>query len=1203
MTTVSSPIALRRITIAVAVALAVLLTAASTAQADYEQASEHFSEGVQLYRSRGMAVNSSGAGGVEPGSVYVVGITGVVLRFSPGAEGEAPQLREEWGWNVGTNVGTGGELLNEFQRCGPAYAAEPRPPHTFPTCRPLTAFNGGGEQVGHFNELSGVSVDQSTGNVYVLNSPNPGVRKNHLIEVFTAAGVPIGEGFGDWGHNQPFPSESIAEGPGRLHEQAIAEEDSIAVDEDGTVYVVDRDFPNVPGTHEARVMSFEPEQPGNYEHYTYAGQGKDIVISSANNFRKVAMVGSNRLIASTKQQIREYPTGGGSSPICTYETPTGQISAMTTNSETGEVFFFRQGVKSKVVRLGPCNPVSGKFEELQEPVLPTPADEAIYALAVNPDLAWSPQRPQGVFYAADSQVGTAAEEKGIGDIFVPAAAQPPAIESESVANTTSTSSTLQARIDPRGFGVLFQFEYLSEAEYLDNGASFEGPNAPGVTPFPPGQLGGGSVGVALASIANLTPDSEYVFRVIARRQGCAGGPSCETQGVVSSFRTFPGSEPGLPDGRAYELVSPAQKQGGEVFPADFRIRSCLAECKPPGQPYSVFPMQSALDGEAISYMGYPFSPTEGAAVLNSYVSRRTATGWQTTPMSPRQLFIRSNLSYSESLAQGMIFTESGTPLGKEAPAGSENLYLQSAADPARLRPLLTEALFQALSASGRPYRIAGALTLRYGGHSPDFSKQFFEANDSLTFAGAYAPEPPDPGSSGFDLYEWREGELALVNVLPGNAVVANGAAFASVSFSTNSNGVSPDTNVIAAGGQRVYWTASGHLYVREDGRTTREIHHTGAFVTASPDGLQVLLSDGCLYSLTTASCSADLTQGKGGFLGVAGQSEDLSRIYFVDTAAIPGSGQNDHHEEAQTGDPNLYLYEAGAAARFIATLGPRDGAGGSEDLNDWATVPGARTAEASPDGRYLAFGSREQLTGYDNLGPCEYNPDRTAFVLAPCKEAYLYDSKSGRLTCPSCNPTGEAPLGNSTLRRLNGAQANGWLPQPRYLTNRGRLLFDSSDRLSPRDTNGRVEDVYEAEPAGVGSCNSASGCVALISPGTGSVDSNLLAVDENGGNVFFTSREELVQTDTDELIDVYDARVGGGFSAESETQRAECQGESCQPVPQAPNDPTPASSSFQGAGNVKEASKPKPKHRKKHKHRKKAGQQKRAANHDRGGAK
>ena len=128
-----------------------------------------------------------------------------------------------------------------------------------------------------------------------------------------------------------------------------------------------------------------------------------------------------------------------------------------------------------------------------------------------------------------------------------------------------------------------------------------------------------------------------------------------------------------------------------------------------------------------------------------------------------------------------------------------------------------------------------------------------------------------------------------------------------------------------------------------------------------------------------------------------------------------------------------------------------------------------------------------------------------------------------------------------------------------------------------RDTNGRVEDVYESEPNGLGSCARAQGCVTLISPGTGSVDSNFLSMggegEGEGSNVFFTTREELVPIDSDELLDVYDARVGGGFASETETTRPECQGEACQPSPSPPAETTPASAAFHGAGNLEEAGK------------------------------
>jgi hypothetical protein len=172
--------------------------------------------------------------------------------------------------------------------------------------------------------------------------------------------------------------------------------------------------------------------------------------------------------------------------------------------------------------------------------------------------------------------------------------------------------------------------------------------------------------------------------------------------------------------------------------------------------------------------------------------------------------------------------------------------------------------------------------------------------------------------------------------------------------------------------------------------------------------------------------------------------------------------------------------------------------------------------------------------------------------------------------------------------------------QAHYLTDQGRLFFDSQDSLSVFDTNEGVEDVYQYEPSEVGTCERESGCVTLISAGHEAVDSNFLAADPSGKNVFFTSRDQLVQKDEDDLIDVYDAREGGGIPGETEVARSECQGEACQPAVVVPNDPTPGSSSFEGAGNVVEPKQAK-KHKKKHAKKHKKHAHKRAAKHNRGG--
>jgi hypothetical protein len=101
----------------------------------------------------------------------------------------------------------------------------------------------------------------------------------------------------------------------------------------------------------------------------------------------------------------------------------------------------------------------------------------------------------------------------------------------------------------------------------------------------------------------------------------------------------------------------------------------------------------------------------------------------------------------------------------------------------------------------------------------------------------------------------------------------------------------------------------------------------------------------------------------------------------------------------------------------------------------------------------------------------------------------------------------------------------------------------------------------------------------LISAGAGNQDSDFVDASENGDDVFFTTGVSLLPQDP-ELIDIYDARVGGGFPP-PQAPPAPCQGEGCQPPPSAPaDDPLPASATFVGPeGSTGRARCPKGKHR------------------------
>jgi hypothetical protein len=58
-------------------------------------------------------------------------------------------------------------------------------------------------------------------------------------------------------------------------------------------------------------------------------------------------------------------------------------------------------------------------------------------------------------------------------------------------------------------------------------------------------------------------------------------------------------------------------------------------------------------------------------------------------------------------------------------------------------------------------------------------------------------------------------------------------------------------------------------------------------------------------------------------------------------------------------------------------------------------------------------------------------------------------------------------------------------------------------------------------------------------------------MSEDGSNIFFFTTTSLVSQDTDELQDLYDARVGGGTEAAAAV--SVCSGEECQGAYESPS--------------------------------------------------
>ncbi len=760
----------------------------------------------------------------------------------------------------------------------------------------------------------------------------------------------------------------------------------------------------------------------------------------------------------------------------------------------------------------------------------------------------------GTAYVSDYQPGgSLAQVRLFGD--APTEGVPVAsIESEHPARVGVTTAMLAAKIDPQLQQASYYVQYGTSTAY---GA--------GAVPAPPGaslQARNLEADPAAVSLEGLTPGTLYHYRFVAiSAAGTAYGPD-------RTFTTYRAAAFALPDGRAFELVSPPAKNGAEV--AVPSAAGGLANL-------TVQPLQAAASGDAITYGSFTaFGEALSAPATSQYLSTRTPAGWTTQDISPpdREGYLRDPLrGFSEDLTTAVL-AQGSPPLAPAVPAGYETLYLRSDAT-GRLQPL---------SASAPRIAEGGRYCVAYAGASAGFAHVMFSASGALT-AGA-------PEGEGNSLYESDQGRLRLLSVLPGGEPAPPSAT---TGFGA---GGSPDCRMggeIVAGavskdGSRVIWTyrphsGSSELLARVNGVKTVQIDAPqggsaaggeGRYWAASRDGARVIFTDiaGSEGGLTPdappesgvnlyeydlqAERLTDLTPvqpgSKAAVLGVLGASEDGSSIYFAAQGALA--------EGAAAGADNLYLSHEDPATHsttttFIAKLNPADAA-------DWSAQPRYQTARVIPDGRDLAFMSTAELTGYDN---------RDQQTGEPVSEVYLYEAGSGRIVCASCNPSGAAPLGPSSVPSWSTPYE-----QPRYLSDSGgRLFFTSYDALAPQEQGGS-QQVYEWERSGLGSCAAsnpyfsaaADGCIFAITPG-GEGNSYLLDASSEGEDVFVSTRESLLAQDLNERYDVYDARIGGGFVAPAPAP-APCAGEACRPEPVGASAiSAPASETYHGPGNRRQA--------------------------------
>lgn len=655
--------------------------------------------------------------------------------------------------------------------------------------------------------------------------------------------------------------------------------------------------------------------------------------------------------------------------------------------------------------------------------------------------------------------------------------------------------------------------------------------------------------------------------------------------VITALMALMAAPSALAEDRAYELVSPGDDPNSksvDVLP--------VARSSSSGEAIA-FQMLGTFDGGS-SNIRNTYLAKRTANGWTTELLTPPAAPWSPSysgdrpyTFSPNQVF-----QFSDDLSKTLLSSKNDVPLVPGEPTEVTNLYLR---DNDRGTYQLLTNVKPARSAGSRDWMPTASPRVAWA--SKDLQHVVFDSYNGVSTqyfpdwpwsaVGAWSPQ------TGLQLVSiMPDGQKASADAGAGplHIVAGPGTEYFSDYYGGNEHAISED-------GSRIFFTNPsaglpntsrpvGRLYVRRDNgtpsATTVQVDEpepgaadqgargwASRFITATPDGRRALFSTcgrltvdstavnaGGMYSVCQETTSkdelyiydeatglTDIATGDpagGDVLGVAGVSEDLSRVYFVAKGSLTGG--------AVAGEPNLYLWDEATGLTFVAELGALNISWHDDpDAYIWDQPLGLNDARVSADGSTIAMSTGAKIDPtYDNFDPDTWDG---------LKQIYVYEIGDAKPRCVTC--IGVA-VGESTLRsqRLSMEEAKlAVLPdwQKRNLLPDGsRLYFESAQQLLTADRN-RTTDVYEY--------NFETDSLALISSGQGASPSHFMGASVDGRDVFFRTSQGLLSSDTNGSADLYDARRGGGDLPVKEPQALPCT-DNC-PV-------TPGSINFSGPGNL-----------------------------------
>jgi hypothetical protein len=530
---------------------------------------------------------------------------------------------------------------------------------------------------------------------------------------------------------------------------------------------------------------------------------------------------------------------------------------------------------------------------------------------------------------------------------------------------------------------------------------------------------------------------------------------------------------------------------------------------------------ASLDGDSIVYTSKgAFANANASPFFPKYLAQRSdSSGWTSTPLDPPHLQYRDQTNFgqltmavSEDLSQAIVLSDRALAAG--GVEGASNLYMRDrdTGDYTLIATAPIE-LYEGLALIG-----SSAYANFLVGGTRDFSTVDFVSPVSLS---------PEVSSGSPIMYQWTDGHLTIESRAPDGTPVS---VVGQWSEGRNIRPVSED------GSRIVFQELGGGVYVRENDDAavplSASLRSSDDPSVVWPAEIRAMSADGRYVFFTSTH---PLTEDADGnfFTSVYRFDTQTDQLELVTQGAFL---------QASADGTTAYVFPSGPGPSGAIEVWHE---GSLKPIGDTATSRPTEIPEkwyASPSGRFFSFTSPNRVTEYDSEGKTE---------------VYLYDAESEVLSCASCPPIGVRATASVDMEPGETVGTNHW---PRTATNSGQVFFDTPDQLVSRDVNSQ-SDVYEY----------ANGRPRLISRGAGDVPSYLADAGEDGRDVFFTTTERLVGQDTDNLIDLYDARVGGGIASQNPVgAREECIRDDCKATPSAGVElPFGGSEGLTGPENVK----------------------------------